>query len=331
MNSEQESTYPFPLYEVATEVNGVSFFAKRIVLARGWGSPSQPQWVTEALKLPNTVVRDALHVESTKGEDEGEAFRAASSKGNKRILVIGAGMTGCSLALREAKSRTSEVTLVARNGLRVQPYDLSTKWVGRASSRHMMQFYQQHPDERHNTMKEARGKGHGTACPETVKRIRSAAECASTPLSLVEGVAVTRIEATCNRDAALVTYSDGSCAEFDFVWICTGRGLDVRKDVLMSQLCKRINADCTSDGTLPVLEEDLRLSSEHNVFIMGAYASLQLGPDAHNISSARRASRLIIESILEDCQTDGDDNDEEEGDESSSVEHDNPFHLLCLA
>jgi len=50
-------------------------------------------------------------------------------------------------------------------------------------------------------------------------------------------------------------------------------------------------------GGLPVLDNDLKWSKDCDAFIMGAYAALQLGPDAANLSGARVGAEKIVSAI----------------------------------
>jgi len=47
----------------------------------------------------------------------------------------------------------------------------------------------------------------------------------------------------------------------------------------------------------PILDENLRWGNEGNVFIMGGYAGLELGPQAGNLFGAMVGALKIIEGL----------------------------------
>lgn len=61
-------------------------------------------------------------------------------------------------------------------------------------------------------------------------------------------------------------------------------------------------------GGLPAVDLDLRWRRGVEVYVTGAYASLQVGPEALNLAGAKAASERIFTGIMDQGGVDGDDN-----------------------
>lgn len=85
--------------------------------------------------------------------------------------------------------------------------------------------------------------------------------------------------------------------EFDAVILATGADYNVNADPLLSSLIEHYNVPIHSG--LPEIQPTLKLAHEANVYVMGVYAALQVGPDALNISGGRRSSSIIADHIHE--------------------------------
>lgn len=75
------------------------------------------------------------------------------------------------------------------------------------------------------------------------------------------------------------------------IWAATGSEVDVEQDPLLSQLRADMPIKC--QGGFPCLDPCLAWSERCNVFVLGAYAALTLGPDSFNLMGARMASARV--------------------------------------
>ena len=83
----------------------------------------------------------------------------------------------------------------------------------------------------------------------------------------------------------------------DFVWLATGGALDMNLvPILGSLLAQR---PIPTAAGLPQLQQDLSWDAQTPLHIMGAFAQLELGPDALNLAGARSGSAIIARTILE--------------------------------
>ena len=96
----------------------------------------------------------------------------------------------------------------------------------------------------------------------------------------------------------VVSFEDGGTGTFDFVWLATGGALDLSLVPVLASLQSQ-RPIATSSG-LPQLQPDLSWDPKCPVHVMGAFAQLQLGPDALNLAGARSGGVLVARAILAD-------------------------------
>ena len=89
---------------------------------------------------------------------------------------------------------------------------------------------------------------------------------------------------------------EGESAAFDFVWLATGGNLDLNLVPLLASFQAQ-RPICTVGG-LPVLQPDLSWDAGVSLYVMGAFAQLQLGADALNLAGARSGSVLVARALL---------------------------------
>ena len=95
----------------------------------------------------------------------------------------------------------------------------------------------------------------------------------------------------------LVELEDGRTRSYDFVWLATGGNLDLSLVPIFSSLmAQRPISTC---GALPRLQPDLAWDVNCPLHVMGAFAMLQLGPDALNLAGARSGGVTVARALLE--------------------------------
>lgn len=80
------------------------------------------------------------------------------------------------------------------------------------------------------------------------------------------------------------------------VVLATGFCNDCNADPLLSKILSRFPID-TTEG-FPHIEASLRWKAGLDLFIVGGYAALELGPEAFNMMGAARAARIIGSSLV---------------------------------
>ena len=93
-----------------------------------------------------------------------------------------------------------------------------------------------------------------------------------------------------------VRFEDGSVDTFDCIWLATGGTLDLHLIPILDSLAAQQPIHIT-DG-LPLLQPDLSWGEYCPFYVMGAFAQMQLGPDALNMAGARSGSVIIARSLL---------------------------------
>ena len=283
--------------------NSCEVSTKAIVLACGHvGLERVPSW---ALHAPHPCI---VHTQNL-------AKLGDLSKVGGPVTVVGSGMSGCWVALALANMRRP-VTLVSRSGLRVQAYDTSVEWSGRAGARALFNFFSADTAERAELIREARGRGHGTVNPTLAGAVRDAV--AQGRLTLVEHDDVESVSPD-----GLVLQSGRTIAA-ECIVLGTGVRVDCMASSLFSSVAEAVGGVKVMDG-FPVVGDDLRLHPDHDIFVVGALGALGIGPHAHNLSGARTCSRLVADALVHSGGQDSDDEDHDGG-----GTHANQFAQLAL-
>ena len=110
------------------------------------------------------------------------------------------------------------------------------------------------------------------------------------------------VKAGCNNAAEIqVQFEDGTEGEFDYIWLATGGNLDLHAIPLLDSVTKQWPIDIVDHmgSALPVLQPDLSWDVNCPLYILGAFAQIELGPDALNVAGARSGSVLVAKALME--------------------------------
>ena len=255
-----------------TLADGREVRARNVVLALG--VPGPPRVPPAFADLPKHLM---FHSDFELGS------RMKELRGNKQVLVIGGGLTAVQAA-QLALKKGCLVTLCSRRELNTRHFDVSQTWFDRRqANRHHYEFFEQSLDCRLKHIKEARGGG--SVPPMYMKELRDAEANGLIELKCVEA----QVEAIFSDSVQVRLGSEVKC--FDLVVNACGHAPDCQKLPLISQLLR----DCPVEvvGGFPVVSQDLQWGSFKQLFVIGALASLQVGPDAGNLMGLRRAVHII--------------------------------------
>eukprot|EP00965_Chrysotila_dentata_P191121 6174323-Pleurochrysis_carterae.AAC.2 len=92
-----------------------------------------------------------------------------------------------------------------------------------------------------------------------------------------------------------VSFDDGDGDVYDYVWLATGGELDISLVPFFSSLLEQRPVPLVRG--LPALQDDLSWDDRCPLYVMGAFAQLQLGADALNLAGSRAGS-VRIASVL---------------------------------
>jgi len=211
------------------------------------------------------------------------------------ILIIGGGQSSAHLALLSLANSANHVTLVTRDILAVQRFDVILDWAGRYRINFYNNFRQLEMKLRPQFIKKFRKKGSVT--PEIWKEIQDHVK--EKKMQVIDQVEIVDVTWHGNMDDTgywKVDMSDGNFGKFHQIWICTGMRNDITEDPLFKTMHKEFPISHLNG--IPVLTEHLEWAHDSHVFIMGAYAMLQIGPDALNLAGSRSGSCRIVDKLI---------------------------------
>ncbi len=245
--------------------------------------------------------------------------KSAAFQPIRRLLIVGGGLTAGHLAVRGLKETIAEapdgkVTMVARGSVRERQFDLDLPWMGRCRTQMLCErFWGHNAVERLAILRHA--KNGGSITPEVLHVLEEFEEQGR--FETLEDTEVESIvwqqrsageddyeKSIATRDGNwLVTYSDGVMEVYDAIWCATGTILDARKDPLLRDTVAF--ADAREDlpdalllnNRLPVLDEECRLVPGLDLFVMGQYAGIQLGPGAVNLMGGRAGAARVARAL----------------------------------
>jgi cation diffusion facilitator CzcD-associated flavoprotein CzcO len=260
-------------YRVATD-GGHAFDSRILIVAPGLrGHEHMPGW---AVALARRDPRRAVHVEALD-------IRTEHLVG-ERVLVVGGGLSAATLA-EAAAERGAAVTLVSRHRLEARLFDADPGWVGPK----YLAFFQSEPDPAARLRMIERARGRGSVTPELLERLRRRRDAGG--IAIVEEAEVLGAEYDERRGAIHVTFdTPPGSARVDRVWCCTGWTPRIERLEWLGCL-----ATAPSCGGRPLTGPTLELAP--GGFVTGWLAELALGPAARNISGARYAARLIVDTL----------------------------------
>ncbi len=228
-----------------------------------------------------------------------------------RILIVGGGQTAGHLALL-ARRRGARVCIAARRRISVKPYDVDLELTGDKRADVLRRFWAlAEPARRIEFIRALRGGG--SMSPEVYENLRAARGCQGNDdggddrddeasIDILEEAEVETAR-WCSAPGAgggcgvEIRFDNGRRAQFDHVWLATGGALDLSLVPIFASLFEQRPID-VHDG-LPRLQPDLSWDAGCPLYVMGAFAQLELGPDALNLAGARSGSVLVARALLE--------------------------------
>lgn len=289
--------------------------AERVVFAGGFAAaPRWPAWAAEAKEQAAQAGAPSCAI--THAHDLFDAGRVATSAldAGETVCVIGGALTACHLALA-ARSRLgyARATLLARREMATRQFDLDDPWMSIGRNARLAAYWSE-PDAEARLAAARSARKCATASPEVLARVRK--EAAAGRLDAREGVevwAATWEPALAQgggndggggggggRGSWRLELSDGTTLCCSRVWLATGSDADVRLDPVLGPLAAPGSLLPPAGGThsgLPGLTPELRWASGTELYIMGAYATLQLGPDALNLAGARAGAARVAAAL----------------------------------
>ena len=261
-------------------------------------------------------------------------------------------LSAAQAALLAVRRGASRVVHVSRRPMKARPYDLPMEWMNPNANRgfdntwkgkgkgdatfRLFEFYATPKSERAAWVKNARG---GATVPAAyLDELESTAEAGRLE-RWVDEIATAEVceDGEPNAGAIRLTFhrggSEARAIVADRVVLATGSTLDIGRVPLLRSVADRF--DLPVVGTLPDLDEDLQWGDE-SFSVAGAFALLEVGPDAGNLTGCRRSAKIcadacgVFDSFTETGKTFankysalfGSDSDSDESESESESESD---------
>jgi hypothetical protein len=212
----------------------------------------------------------------------------------QHVLVVGGGLTAVQAALRVAEAGNTCV-LCSRRPLRRQHFDIPVDWFDqRKTNKCLSGFYHDTIENRLEKLKEARDGG--SVPPMYMKRLE---ENKGRLSCWVGDVEYHDEEEDASEDGSVTILFEGSPYKFDKIVLACGIQPDCKSNPLVEKIHRLWPIPI--HGGLPDVTEDLRWhdgqTTPPNLFVTGAMAGLQVGPDAGNLMGIRRAALVVANSL----------------------------------
>lgn len=249
--------------------------ARRVIIAKGGGKINVPDWVEKITEeYPDDRLLHSQKIDLSQCQLRG-----------KKILIIGGGLTSGHLAVG-AIGWGAKVVLMARREFQEKLFDADPSWLG---PKYLEDFFAERDlDRRWQSIQQARNGGSLT--PKMILQLRRYSR--EGKINLDDRCEVAK--ANWDGEKWQVECSNEKIDNYDRIWLATGTKLDITQDPLFTDILSVYRPRIVRG--LPVLDKHLAIP-KNNVFIMGGFAALQVGPTARNLSGARMASNAIVDGI----------------------------------
>jgi cation diffusion facilitator CzcD-associated flavoprotein CzcO len=256
--------------------------ARRVVLATGGGVPNLPAWVN---RVAQTYPADRLCHSSQ------ITLPALPSLRGETVLIVGGGLTSGHLAVG-AVQRGAQVLLMTRRVFQEKLFDAEPGWLG---PKYLKGFHAETDwQARWQMVQQARNGGSLT--PEMMTQLRRLARTGQ--VKLYEQC---QVQDAAWQDNAWKVCCDNHTVHdciahqpIHRIWLATGSQVNITAHPLMSDILAQYPAEIVNG--LPVLDEHLRWPG-CDLFLMGPWAALQVGPVARNLFGGKLACDRIVPAL----------------------------------
>jgi len=223
------------------------------------------------------------------------------------VLVVGGGLSAAQAALLAVRRGASRVVHASRRPVQSRHFDIPIEWLdpqagwhvaerdsragkGTAGKFRLFEFYETPKEERADWVKSARG---GASIPATYYQKLEHEAMRGRLERCVDEVATTTV---CEDGGAIRVVFCGETEDIvaDRIILATGSKLDVNAVPLLRQASTRF--DLPQVGALPNIDDNLQWGDE-SFTVVGAFALLEIGPDAGNLSGCRRCAERCADNL----------------------------------
>jgi hypothetical protein len=261
---------------------GDTVLARRIVLATGGGQPVWPNWTQQiGTAVPPQRLCHASQVR----------LPALKSLAGETVLIVGSGLTSGHLAIGAVK-RGAHVVMMARRTFQEKLFDAEPGWLGP----NYLKGFHAEPDMAARWQMVQQARNGGSLTPAVMTQLRKLERQGH--ITFYEHCQVAA--AQWKGDAWKVccdTHAVHDCMAHQpmhRIWLATGTRLDIQTHPLLADVWER-HPIATING-LPVLDKHLRWPG-CELFLMGPWAALRVGPVARNLFGGKLACDRIVPAL----------------------------------
>ncbi|MEO1397026.1 MAG: FAD/NAD(P)-binding protein [Cyanobacteria bacterium J06634_5] len=269
--------------------DGRTAIARRVIVATGSAKPKLPDWANQLSHGPSNYPPERLcHAQSVH-------LPALPTLAGETVLIVGGGLTSAHLALGAIK-RGAKVLLLGRRTFKEKIFDAAPGWLGPK----YLKGFEAEPDwhQRWQMIQQARDGGSMT--PEALTKLRKLSH--EDRVVLYERCEVTSAtwqqthwQVRCNNSANhLVEHDCFEHQHIDRIWLATGTQIDIATHPLLGEILAQYPIEIVNG--LPVLDKYLRWPG-CNLFLMGPWSALRVGPVARNLFGAKMACDRIVPAL----------------------------------
>jgi len=265
--------------------DGRTAIARRVIVATGSAKPKLPTWADQLSDAPSK------HPPGRLCHEKAVSLPDLPTLAGETVLIVGGGLSSAHLALGAIK-RGAKVLLLCRRPFKEKIFDAAPGWLGPK----YLKGFEAEPDwhKRWQMIQEARDGGSFT--PETLTKLRKLSR--EDRVVLYEQCEVTSAvwqkthwQVRCNNTAVHDCFEH---QHIDRIWLATGTQLDIAAHPLLGEVLEQYPIDIVNG--LPVLDQYLRWPG-CNLFLMGPWSALQVGPVARNLFGAKLACDRIVPAL----------------------------------
>lgn len=255
--------------------DGTEVLADHVVLAIGEANSLRvPDWAAASFTAGEPGLWHVLQREAPQ-----QSLKTAAVH---RSLIVGGGLSAAHVAIACAKRGGAPPLLLVRGSrVEVSQFDASFRWTGRYSAKSRALFLGQPLEKRAELLRSERFQG--TVSPEVYRELTRLEACGALEIRTASEVTALERSDSGAWSARIMHRSQGAetSEAFGEIILATGSERDIRAESLLRGLGDVMQV---CDG-LPVLrDDDLSLGEQcRSVHVLGAYASLALGPTAGNL------------------------------------------------
>ncbi|GAA5981399.1 hypothetical protein JCM10908_004095 [Rhodotorula pacifica] len=274
-------------------------------------------WRKEAICGSGWCHSSAFAVQGCRPTDGPLGDRVRRGEGT-RVCVVGGGLTSAQIVDSLLKQGVTSVVLLVRSRIKTKHFDFDLEWVSKYNNLRKMEFFQE--SDPYARFEQIRSSRNGGSVNPTFARvlkqheksgrleIRTMTEVGAAAYDVESGKwtldTMTRPDPPSRRNefaTGRLEPTRARISNIDFIVASTGSKLDFASVDFVQPLVRAGLVPETVHG-LPVLTQDLQLSSTVPFFVLGAYAMLeriQLGPDALNLSGTRAGAERVAHRLGE--------------------------------